>query len=167
VRRHNPDGMPMSSVRLVVLRKRMTGGCQMKTRSAVSLGFLILLIGLWGCGSSSSLPCPSVGPCIQSISPNSVHEGSPDLRLVVLGSNFAAADADERYNSVIWTVGGTDTSLPLTLVSKTQLTTVVPQFLLVDSGTAHVRVEIRTIGAGSDDPPIGKSNSVGFDVEGH
>lgn len=111
----------------------------MKARKAAAICALSLLIGIGGCGSySSPARTPAAVPEI-SISPVSVVAGSSDLVLTVTGSKFT----DDAHNKsvVVWSANGSDQSLATSLVSKTQLTAVVPAALLAQPVTAKVLVE--------------------------
>jgi hypothetical protein len=129
----------------------------MTTSKAASLGFLILLIGLGGCGSGSSLPPKQVRDSI-AISPTSAPAGISDLTLTVTGSHFAG----EPHNRSVaaWSTNGSNTFLATTFVSGTQLTAVIPAALLSSPITATVFVETGD--------PMGdvflKSDSVAFIV---
>lgn len=62
----------------------------MKTSSAASLGLLILLACLGGCSSGSGASSGGGGSSGTSISilPTSVPVGSPDVTLIIDGSDF-------------------------------------------------------------------------------
>jgi len=125
------------------------------TRTAVFLGFLILLASFGGCGGSGST---SYTPGI-SISPVSVLAGSPDLELTVTGRGFA--DQHHNKSTVVWSVNSRDTFLTTTFVSSTELTAVIPAALLANPVSANVSVA-------TGDPmasfPIPQSGSVSFNV---
>ena len=138
----------------------LTGGSQMTssrtTRTAVFLGFLILLASFCGCGSGSNSSPPTPGI---SISPVSVLAGSVDLELTVTGRGFA----DQHHNKsiVVWSVNSTNTFLATTFVSSTELTAVIPAALLANPVSANVSVA-------TGDPmasfPMPQSGSVSFTV---
>ena len=139
----------------------LSSGSQMTsfrtTRTAVFLGFLILLASFGGCGSGSTSSTSST-PRI-SISPVSVLAGGPDLELTVTGVGFA----DQRHNRsiVVWSVNSRDTFLATTFVSSTELTAVIPAALLANPVSANVSVA-------TGDPmasfPMPQSGSVSFYV---
>jgi trimeric autotransporter adhesin len=124
---------------------------------ALSLGCVILLSGVDGCGSAGKGTVPP-SPNI-SIAPTSAVVGSADLVLTVTGTNFANADHDK--SSVMWSVDGVDTSLSTTFVSSSQLTAVIPAALMASPTTANVLVESGDPGGSL--PPI-KSDLVTFSV---
>jgi IPT/TIG domain len=122
---------------------------------------LVLPLSLIGCGGGSSAqvqPPPPAVPTISSISPTTVAPGSPDLTLVVKGSNFA--NAANNRSQVAWSANGSETLLATMFSSSAQLTAVVPAALLKNAGFALVLVE-------TGDPTgsnLSKSDSVPFSI---
>ena len=125
------------------------------TRTAVFLGFLILLASFGGCGGSGST---SYTPGI-SISPVSVLAGSPDLELTVTGRGFA--DQHHNKSTVVWSVNGSDTFLATTFVSSTEVTAVIPATLLAHPVVAKVLVET---GDPMGSAPLSRTNTIDFTV---
>jgi hypothetical protein len=115
----------------------------MKSKIAFVLSLLVLLVGLASCGGGSSAqvqsPPPPGGLTISLISPTSAAAGSPDLTLVVTGSNFD--DAGVIRTRVVWTANGVVTPLVRTIASSTQLTAAVPAALLSNPVTAQVSLQ--------------------------
>jgi IPT/TIG domain len=96
---------------------------------------------------------------ISAISPMSAAAGSPDLTLIVTGSNFA--NQNHEKSVVVWSVNGTDTRLQTTFDSSTQLTAVIPAHLLTTPVTARVLVET---GDPVSSVPPSQSNFINFSV---
>ena len=138
----------------------------MRLRSLL-IGTLLLTWQL-GCGGSRPSGSPGGGPpppppqANISISPSSVTAGSPDLTLVIMGSQtFSFTSAAHRINKVVWLANGTETPLSATFVSSSQLSAFLPATLLVDPVTAKLHVEIWDR---QGDAPIAISSSVPFQV---
>jgi hypothetical protein len=85
--------------------------------------------------------------------------GSPDLTLIVTGSNFVNQNHEQSF--VVWSANGTDTGLQTTFDSNTQLTAVIPAHLLTTPVTARVLVET---GDPASSLPPAQSNSINFTV---
>ena len=135
----------------------------MKLKDFVAISFLILALGLTGCGGGSSAqvqPPPPTVPTINAITPTSAVAGSADLKLTLTGSNFLGAT--HNSSQVAWSVNGNITLLPTTFVSSTQLTAVVPAALLTNPVAAAVLVET---GDPMGDAALSQSNSVSFGVK--
>jgi hypothetical protein len=112
----------------------------MKTRKITLSWLSVLLIGLAGCGSSSTSKSGSTpGSFSISISPTSAAAGSPDLTLVITGSNFDGAGVIR--SRAVWIVNGITSPLSTTFVSDKQLTAVVPAALLASPVEAEVAVQ--------------------------
>ena len=134
----------------------------MKTKIAIHVVLMILVMAITGCGSqspmgSSSPPPPP--PTDISISPTTVAAGNSDLVLTVTGTDFVSAANTKSI--VVWSVNGTQTSLQTTFNSSTQLTAVVPAALLVNPLTAQVFV---ATGDPSGSASLVDSNSMDFTV---
>jgi hypothetical protein len=119
-------------------------------------GMTVVMIALWGCGSSSMSTTSGLFKVgLSSISPLVAITGSPDLMLTVTGANFA----HEAHNKslVVWSANGVDTFLITSFNNGTQLTALIPADLLANEVEAQVLVE-------TGDPegsfPFSKSNSV-------
>ena len=110
--------------------------------------------------SFSVLKLPPGKPLINSLTPSSVAVGSPDLNLIVSGSNFVVG-VPHTHNVVVWSANGSDTVLTLSSVSESQLVVVIPAALLNTPIMARVRVEIWDV---MGDAPEATSNSVSFTV---
>ena len=134
----------------------------MKLKDFVAISFLILVLGLAGCGGGSSAqvqPPPPTVPTISAVTPMSTVVGSADLKITLTGSNFLGATHDS--SQAAWVVNGSATLLTTTFVSSTQLTAVVPKALLTEPTTAQVLLET---GDPMGDLPLSESNSVNFTV---
>jgi hypothetical protein len=134
----------------------------MKLKDFVAISFLILALGLTGCGGGSSAqvqPPPPAVPTISAITPPTAVVGSADLKVTLTGSNFAGAP--HNFSQAAWVANGSATLLTTTFVSSTQLAAVVPAALLADPITAQVLLET---GDPMGDLPLTKSNSVSFSV---
>jgi hypothetical protein len=135
----------------------------MKLKDFVAVSFLILALGLTGCGGGSSAqvqpPPPPTVPTINAITPTSAVPGSADLKLTLTGSNFLGAT--HNFSQAAWVANGNATLLMTTFVSSTQITAVVPAALLTDPITAQVLLET---GDPMGNLPLSKSNSVSFSV---
>ena len=134
----------------------------MKLKDLVAISFLILALGLTGCGGGSSAqvqPPPPTVPTISAITPTSAVVGSADLKLTLTGSNFLGAT--HNFSQASWVSNGSATLLMTTFVSSTQLTAVVPAALLTAPITAQVFLET---GDPMGDLPLLKSNSISFSV---
>lgn len=134
----------------------------MKTRRTASLWFLVVTIGLGGCGSTGSRSTgPPPSPSI-SISPFSAVAGSTDLTLTVtaIGGLTFFSEAHNK-SDIVWSVNGSDTLLTTTFVNSTKLTAVIPADLLANPVTANVAVET---GDPIGSEPLSKSPSATFDV---
>jgi hypothetical protein len=135
----------------------------MSPKVGVALLIVVALTGL-GCGSGSSTPPPPPPPPsnevrINSLSPASASQGSPDLVVTITGSNFK--NEAHFVSKAVWSVNGVDTLLSTTFVSTTQLTAVVPAALLSVPVIAQVLLET---GDFMGSLPLSKSNAVTFDV---
>ena len=137
----------------------------MKTRKIASLWFLILMVGLDGCGSPGSRstgPPPSGPPPSISISPAIAGAGSPDLTLTVTALGAVSFfGSPHKKSDVVWSVNGSDTLLATTFVSSTELTAVIPADLLASPVIANVAVET---GDPMGSAPPSKSASATFTV---
>ena len=125
----------------------------------------LLVGGQLGCGGGSrhggSPPSPGQQANI-SISPANVVAGSPDLTLTITGSQaFSFTNAAHRLNKVVWLANDTETQLPTTFVSSSQLNALLSAPLLADAITTKVRVEIWDL---EGDAAIATSSSVPFYV---
>jgi hypothetical protein len=98
-----------------------------------------------------------------SVSPTSAMPDSPDLTLTITATDGQFSNANHNRSRAVWSVNGSEHSLPTTFVNSTTLTAVVPAALLSNPVTAQVLVE-------TGDPvgslPLEKSNSVDFIVGG-
>jgi trimeric autotransporter adhesin len=122
----------------------------MRSNCIVVTSFLVLLLGLAGCGGGSSTQLGGGGggsggggggnsppPSISSITPTSATAGGSALTLHVTGSNFAAS------NVVVWNGPNNvnfNVNLATTFVSAGQLTASISADLLMTGGTAQVIV---------------------------
>ncbi len=95
-------------------------------------------------------------PKLTSVVPNSAGVGSPDVSIVVIGSNFVdQASAGEQTipgSQVQWTGNG-PTTLATTFIDSTQLIASIPSFLLGSIGTAGITV-VQPSGATSNQLPF-------------
>jgi hypothetical protein len=147
-------------------------------RIAAFMILLAALLGTTGCGSGAASgpppqrqpqpqpsPQPSGGLSIISISPATAVAGSPDLTLTIAGSNLDLKRSGSHSTStlVLWSVIGTDTMLPATVISSAQLTAVVPATLLAKAATARLSVQKWYF---IDDTPFAVSNALSFTVSG-
>lgn len=146
-------------------------------RSAAILAILVIsVLALSGCGggasavlpqqpSTSPTPTPSAGSItINSLSPNTATAGSADLMLTITGSNLDlqhSGSPQDTHTFAIWTATGSQTSLTTTVVSSTQLTTMLPSMLLAAQANAQISVQ-KWFKA--DDAPFAVSNSLAFTV---
>jgi hypothetical protein len=149
----------------------------MIAEKAPLLTTLVLLAGLWACGSPSvsepgspsttpgsgpgSLPSPGGEVSITSISPTTVLAGGPDLTLTVNGTKFIYTDQSGRKyrTSLVWSIGSAP--LAITANSGTQITAVIPAALLATPVIAQLQVQIWFK---ADDTPTAASNLVTFIV---
>jgi Galactose oxidase, central domain len=145
-------------------------------RRELVLSLSVLTLALMGCGGGSSAqspqsptppsptPPPSFGGIsISSLSPSSEPAGSPDLMLTMAGSNLDLRHAGTHQTNTVavWSANGSDTTLPATVVSSTQLTAVVPAALLAKPVSAQLHVQKWYF---ADDTPFAESNSLSFSV---
>ena len=146
-------------------------------RSATILSILMaLVLTLSGCGGGASAippqqpsqtptPTPSSGSIsITSISPNTTTAGSADLTLTIAGTDLDLTHTGKPQNThtfAIWSVNSNQTSLPMTVVSSTQITAVVPQALLATPVQAQISIQKWFL---ADDSPFVVSNSLPFTV---
>jgi IPT/TIG domain len=94
-----------------------------------------------------------------SISPSSAVVGSPDLTMIVTGTNFIHSTHDVSF--VVFIVNGTTDYLTTTFVSSTQLTAVIPAALMVSPVSGSIQVQTGDpLGSG----PFAESNSIAFSV---
>jgi Galactose oxidase, central domain len=130
----------------------------MRTNKSGLMAVVGLSIGLWACGSplTSTGSGSGVIASISSITPTSAAEGSSDLQLTMTGQ-FTHPDGQYRW-IVLWS---SNTGLPITSISRTQITAVIPATLLVTPVTAPVRVQLWYK---ADDGPRAVSNAVTFSV---
>lgn len=133
----------------------------MKTSTAASLGLLILLACLGGCSSGSGSSSGGGGSSGTSISilPTSVPVGSPDVTLIIDGSDFHGDPHDLSW--AVWSVSGTDHRLTNTFVSRTQLTAIIPATFLNNPVLASVFIET---GDPTGDLPPRQSRTARFTV---
>jgi hypothetical protein len=125
----------------------------------------LLLLILWGCGEPPVKSVSAGSPPVKSqsaditILPTSAVVGSPDLTLVIDGSNFGG----KRHflSEAVWSANGSTVFLATTFVSSTRLTAVVPAALLAAAVTAKVFVQT---GDPMGDSPLRMSTSVLFSV---
>jgi hypothetical protein len=113
-------------------------------------------------------------PTLSSIAPNSAAAGSPALMLALSGTNFLPTSDPTGGSVVHWNVGGTQTTLPVTSISATQITATVSSTLLVNSTAQPVTAAVsvynapaaQTSGAGSNPTGGGggASPSVNFTI---
>jgi hypothetical protein len=117
------------------------------------LGFWLLLVMLWGCGSSLRKQPSGSGI---TLSPDHAATGSSDLMLTITGSNFTGPDACSTCTRsiAVWSVNGSNTALATTFVSSNQLTAIVPADLL--ASPAFVRVFVVTV-VGQGDSSLPKA----------
>jgi hypothetical protein len=124
---------------------------------ALCVGCSFILVGTCGCGSASMSPPSPQSPNI-SVSPTSAAVGSADVTLTVTGSAFSN---DPHNKSLVVFSVGSETVLPTSFISSSQLTAVVPANLMVNPVTADIFVE-------TGDPigslPLAKSDKVVFSV---
>lgn len=134
---------------------------------SVLIGSLLVVWQL-GCDSGSlqvgppgGLPPPNPQANISILPANAV-VGSADLTLMITGTQaFPFAGGGLRYNKVLWSANGSETELPATVISGSQLTAIVPAVLLTSPLQAKLRVEIWDRQA---DNPTATSSSVLFSV---
>ena len=143
-----------------------------------SLTFLALLLTI-GCSSAmpgnnnngnnnGGGPTGSSSVAISSISPSTVAAGSPDVTITINGSSFGHF-GHFTDSTTFWTTNGnlhdTGTWLQTTIVSKNQLTAVIPAALL--QGPTSVQIVVMNGDVmGMSDGYFGypRSNSVTFTV---
>ena len=110
-----------------------------------SVVMLLIVVTQLGCGgsyqtkyASSTSPSPNI-----SLSPASATAGSPDLDVTITASGqFTFSGGAHKNNYVLWSAGGTDTSLRGTFVSSSKLTIQIPAALLATQAQAKVHVEV-------------------------
>lgn len=148
----------------------------MFTARTVTSTFFVLALMVSGCGTSGgggtgssssgggtgSGPSPSVIE-ITSLSPSSAVAGSNDLTLTINGSllNLAHPGHQQTRTYLVWSAGGSDTNLTVTVLSNTQLTAIVPAALLTKPMTAQVLIQKWYF---ADDGPFATSNTLTFTV---
>lgn len=146
------------------------------------IGFPLLFLGLWGCGSPneqpvqqvpstpvSTAPAPAAPtpPFIASISPANARAGSTDLTVTISGSNFESAPFLSTL--VAWSPSDTvthccNTWLLTTFISSTQLTAVIPAALLKSPTTGYLFAETGDLQSITDGVEYPYSNVVAFRV---
>jgi len=107
----------------------------------VSVSVAIGSFALCGCGSSAHAPLnenvggPAPGqPVVTSVSPGTVVAAGPSFTLTVTGTNFAQGDYVEwNFNA-----------LTSTFISSTQMTALVPNTFLYETGQAAIDVQTPT-----------------------
>jgi hypothetical protein len=127
------------------------------------IGIFLSLVVVCGCGSSlpdPTIPTPTLITCatcpsITSLSPNGVVAGSPDLTVHFTGTNFT--ESGHVKTLALWS---DDVFLNTTILSSTELTTIIPASLLHDPGVATILLV--TMDVMADDG--NRSNAVSFTV---
>jgi hypothetical protein len=123
------------------------GGSMLRMKS-LFVGSLLVVWQL-GCGGSppaGSRQGQSSSPNALaniSISPINAIVGSGDLTLTITASQaFSFGGGGPRINKVLWSVNGSETELFSSLVSRSQLTAILPAALLTSPVQAKLRVEV-------------------------
>lgn len=134
--------------------------------------FIVVTLTVSGCGggttavSSPSLPAPAPPPTpsvgrvkISSLSPSSAVSGSSDLTLTITGENLDITHTGSHptITQAVWN----HTALNATVVSSTELTTVVPATLLAAPAQVQIFVQKWFF---ADESPFAVSNSLAFTV---
>jgi len=104
---------------------------------------------------------PNPVPTLTSISPNSAAAGSPAFTLTLAGTNFLPTSDPTGGSLVHWNMGSTQTTLPVTNISSTQITATVSSTLLVNSTAQPVTAAVSVYNA-----PAAQTSGVGSSPTG-
>jgi Tol biopolymer transport system component len=116
---------------------------QIAKPGTVSVNTLNPFSGAGNNGLSNALtfiinPAPNPVPAIASLSPTAAAAGSPSFTLTVNGSNFLLSSDPSGGSQVRWTLGPTQSTLPVVNITASQIQATVDTSLLVNTTTQPV-----------------------------